>query len=521
MKIHKVLLTSFLLLTYFLTYAQSNIDVRAWQLHHLDVEYCKKVIDRSKDYNINTIILSHGIIWTTMQLYDKSSHGKPDATRPGKIRELAQYIKSKGLKTWIWTHEFADVPSKYLENDIVQMDRRGFWKWLEGRYDQVLKEFPEFDGFLITFHEAQYRIFNNAQVNSKLPMPERFQKLINVLHKACKKYGKDLVVRTFVYEPEQLKWLEEGLQKVDDDIIVQSKCVPHDWQPFYPHNPVIGKFKGKKQIVEFDGSSEYTGRNHIPYTSPEYFSYRWQHGLQFPQVVGYNARIDHGGYDALFTPNEINIYTLHRVTENPNITADEIWSEWAKERYGEAAAGEIISILKPSFEIVNKLFFPYGVWFTDHTKLPHFEYANSHITYINKWDAANYATTTQKLLEPGMETFRGLLAEKDTAIALVQRSLWRLHQARPKLREQDYDDLNERLLLMMQTAMIWRYHAEAFFGYKLLEDHPELQPVILNAINNLKTMAKNIPEDQLRKPVARRDNILEIALELEGMIKNK
>ena len=125
--------------------AKGDIEIKAWQLHHLDMDYCKRVMDVAEDYDINTIVLSHDIIGFTMQLYGKSFVTPADADRGAKIRELANYAKDKNLKVWIWTHELADVPEKYVENDIVQMDRRGFWKWLEDRYDKVFVDFPEFD----------------------------------------------------------------------------------------------------------------------------------------------------------------------------------------------------------------------------------------------------------------------------------------------------------------------------------------------------------------------------------------
>lgn len=498
----------------------SRISMRAWQLHHLDMDYCKKVMDHAADYNVNTIVLSHDIIGATMQLYNESKEGH-DPERGNKIRELAQYAKSKNLNSWIWTHELMDVPEKFLVDDVVQMDKSGFWDWLESRYNKVLTDFPEFDGFMITFHETQYKIFDNQEVNSRLSMPERFQMLINTIYKACERHDKELIVRTFVYEPEQLQWLKEGLKKVNNNVIVQSKCVPHDWQPFYPHNPVIGAFKGKRQIIEYDPSCEYTGRNEIPYTSPEYFSYRWKYAYQFPEVIGYNARLDHGGYDALFTPNEINLYTLYRVAEDPEISPEEIWIEWATKRYGEVAAKGVVDVLKPTFGIVNRLFFPKGVWFTNHSRLPSYNYAHSHINFINKWNPEKYKKITADLHNPDIKIYNSLLSEKDTAIYMTLQSKWKISELSKDLSPNDYNDLNERLLLLLQTGLIWKSHAEAFFGYKLLDKNPELKPQLLRAVTSLKYLGEEIPDSQANKQVADKKNILRVAEELENLIKAK
>ena len=66
-------------------------------------------------------------------------------------------------------------------------------------------------------------------------------------------------------------------------------------------------------------------------------------------VAGYNARIDHGGYDALYTPNEISIYTLYRLIEDRRVDADDIWPEWTRLRYGKDGAAAVEKTLHPTF----------------------------------------------------------------------------------------------------------------------------------------------------------------------------
>ena len=231
--------------------------------------------------------------------------------------------------------------------------------------------------------------------------------------------------------------------------------------------------------------------------------------------------MNHANFDALFTPNEINIYTLARITQNPEITPDAIWSDWAKKRYGEDSSREIIDLLQPSFDIVNKLLFPQGVWFTRHSWLPSFEYANSHISYINKWYNGDYLDITEKLMNPDMETFSIVLGEKDEAVQLIQKSLWKLLSLQGKIDKKDYDDLQERYTLLQQTGLIWKSHITAFMGLKLLKSHPELKPVVQEAINNIKVLASKIPDDQIGKPVADSDEILKISKGFEELLNKK
>jgi hypothetical protein len=349
---------------------------------------------------------------------------------------------------------------------------------------------------MLTFEESPYPIFDRGRVASVLPMAERFTRLIDTIDAVCRHYGKDFIVRSFFYEPEQMEWFQEGYAKTNSHVTIQTKCETHDWDPFYPNDSLIGAFPGRKQIVEFDGSSEYTGKNRIPYTQPEYFERRWRYDLSKPGVVGYNIRVDHNGYDALNTPNEINIYAMWRFTQDPRVTAADIWNEWTTLRYGKAAAPEVERALRPSFEIVNQSFFALEFWLTDHSRLPKFRYADEHIhsRTMAKWypGEPRYKELEERLARPDPELLERILAGKDAAIALAHGALQHVSNAKGDLAPDRYDDLYWRLRLAERTAIVWKLHAEAFFGYKVLASGhavPGLADRVTRALTALKQEA--------------------------------
>jgi hypothetical protein len=442
----------------------AEVPWRAWQFHKLDVPYVLDTMKLAKDYDVNTVVFSHDMIGYASQLLDGTDRG-------AKLTQLAKAAHAGKLRAWIWVREFQNVPDRFVENKVVQLDRPGFWDWLASRYEEVFTKYPDFDGLMLTFHETQYKVFDNRQVHSALSMPDRFAKMINTIDSVALKHGKDFIVRSFVYEPEEMQWFREGYAKTGPHVMIQTKCEPHDWDPFYPNDPLIGEFPGRKQIIEFDGSSEFTGKNRIPYTQPEYFERRWRYDLSKPGVVGYNLRLDHGGYDAIRTPNEINIYAMSRMTADPKVTGEQIWKEWTQKRYG-AAAEEVEAALKPTFDVVNLSFFALQFWITDHSALPKFDYADSHLRMrtMAKWypNEPKWAALEQKLRNPDPKLLEDILAEKDRAIALAQDSLRHLEAAKSKLKPEQFDDLYWRLALAERTAHVWKLHAEAFFGYKVL-----------------------------------------------------
>lgn len=501
--------------------AQPLVPIRAWQFHKLDMQYVSKAMVLTKDYNINTVVYSHGMIGEVSQLYDGTDRGN-------NLRKLASEAHALGLRVWIWIHELEyDVPAHYLTGKAVHLDRPGFWNWLASKYEKLFNDYPEFDGMILTFHETEYKIFRDNEVRSELSMPERFAKMINTIDHVCARHNKDFVVRSFLYEPRELQWFAEGLKIVHPRVMLQSKCVPHDWQPFYPHNSIIGKFPERKLIVEFDCSSEFTGKNRIAYTSPEYFEHRWRHDLSQPGMVGYNARIDHDGYDALYTPNEINIYTLYRMTENSQIKAGDIWKEWTTKRYGDEAAILVEKALRLSFDIVNKSFFVLEFWITNHSKLPSFGYADGHISSrtIAKWKPKEpkYQQLEKQLNYPDVELLERILAEKDEAIALADEALFYLRRAKPFLTGEQYDDLYWRLDLLRRVATVWKLHAEAFFGYKVLacgHKVPGLKQRIHRALNGLYHQAKVSEITGItEKPPASSEEIRKVADELKSMVR--
>ncbi|MBN2210433.1 MAG: hypothetical protein JW709_03475 [Sedimentisphaerales bacterium] len=483
--------------------AEGAVDAypwRMWQFHVMKPDYIRRVMAQAGEFDVNAVVFSHKIIYNAADILETDAEDS-SIWRPNKhgreLQQLAREAHQLDLKTIIWIHELEQAPGEFIRGGKVNFDDDLLSNWIKNKYRALFRLYPEFDGMMLTFHETRYKIFDNEKIRSDLSMPKRFVRLINMLNEVCREQDKTLIVRTFLYEPQELTWLREGLAEISEDVIIQSKCVPHDWQPFYPHNPMIGGFPGRKMIVEFDCSSEFTGRNRIPYCNPEYFLMRWRHDRKFPEVTGYNARLDHAGFDAFFTPNQINLYTLTRVLQNPDIAAEDIWREWTTKTYGEQAAPDVQKALKPTFECVNQAFFAKGFWYTYHSRISDYDYALKSLTRrsLYKWspDAQDLKRTEELLINPTPEFFEEILAEKDQAIALADECLLHLRAAKPNLTGEQYDDLRFRLDLLRRVTEIWKQHAAAFWGLRLLEQgrsSPGLRERIEHALEALDRQAQ-------------------------------
>lgn len=189
--------------------------------HEPDVPYILNTINLAPQYDVNTVVFSHDIIGYASQLLDGSNRG-------ARIVTLAKAAHAENLNAWIWVREFQNVQPQFMANGKVQLDRRGFWEWLAYRYEQVFSRYPEFDGLMLTFDETPYRVFDTAKVESALSMPDRFAEVMNVIDAVAVRHGKDFIVRSFVYEPQEMQWFKEGYAQTGKHVTIQTKCEPHD-----------------------------------------------------------------------------------------------------------------------------------------------------------------------------------------------------------------------------------------------------------------------------------------------------
>ena len=142
--------------------------------------------------------------------------------------------------------------------------------------------------------------------------------------------------------------------------------------------------------------------------------------------------------------------------------------------------------------MVNKLYFPQGVWFGNHSKLTHYEYAENRIPYIAQWDKS-WQPLVDELMNPTKETLLRLVAEKDEALVLVQKALWKLQESKPLFKESDFEDLNERLLFQLHLTMLYKSNVKLYWGVKLAKDDPFYIDYVKNELKVIRAYGEGIP----------------------------
>ncbi len=445
----------------------ARFEVRGWQVHDPNMERLRRTIDEAAAQGINHLQISHGIVHDAEDLL-----GNPQ--RQDEVRELVRLCHERGIEIFSWTHELNAVPDRFRREGKVDLDDEALWEWVRAKYRRFFELAPGLDGLILTFHETDVPVYYDDRVVSSLSHPERVARLIDTVNDVCRELGKTLYVRTFIYRPDELQWVIDGIQACDPSVRVMSKCEPHDWEPFYPNNPALGRFPGRIQVVELDLGCEYYGQSLVPYALPTYTRYRLDYALE-RGVGGAVARIERNDHPALGTPNALNLGVYARLLEDPYASAEELWRTEIARRYGE----EMVDVLQPALDatwgIVN------GVWLTkrfyflnDHSRVPSLGYARRHVAShsVAKWDRRCLGMQ-RRLERPDPLLAREVLAEKDRAVEAARRALKTVKAAAAQLPREEARTLSASFARLDRAARLWRCLADAYFAWALWDARPD------------------------------------------------
>ncbi|MGH7957552.1 MAG: hypothetical protein ACREH8_11155, partial [Opitutaceae bacterium] len=230
----------------------SPFALNGWQFHDYNMPKLEEAVRRAPDYGVNFFIFSHHFFWSPeaflassddldpknppAYLNDLKLGGEFELRKGwhGDMRKIAAMATERKIPYYIWLHEFNDMPKRFLKDNVLQMDDPGLFPFLEDRYNRLLKILPDTAGFVITFHESDHRIFRNSQVASSADVSERIYRVLKFFHDFLQRHNKQLIVRNFFYEPLEMEYFKEALNRLPDDIISMSKDTTHEFHPFYP-----------------------------------------------------------------------------------------------------------------------------------------------------------------------------------------------------------------------------------------------------------------------------------------------
>lgn len=299
--------------------------------------------------------------------------------RAQRVRELVAGYRAAGLRVWCWTHEFRLPPRSSVQAGRLDFDDPAIWRHLEEKYRRFLTSvLPEIDGLVLTFAETDFPVYQDEFIVGGGSAALRTARLANALHAICQRHGKRLAIRDFVYRRHEVEAMADALARCHDDIAIMTKCVPHDWHPFYPLNPLLGRVGAKEQWIEFDFGHEYEGQHLYPYAEVEANLDRLRHaharGVR-TLVVRLDRAVQFRGRSALHSPwGRLELLTVQRFAENPRVEAEAIWHEWERSEFPGARR-----LVEQATQAVQQMLFPHEFWYADHSRLPTWDYAATHL----------------------------------------------------------------------------------------------------------------------------------------------
>jgi alpha-glucuronidase len=260
-----------------------------------------------------------------------------------KVKEIADILRPYGIKVYLSVNFGSPmtIPAKGVNGgkplktaDPLNAQVKNWWK---AKAKEIYALVPDFGGFLVKANsEGQPGPFDYNRTHADGA---------NMLADAVKPFGGIVMWRSFVYGAahkgeDRVKQAVSEFKDLDgqfrDNVILQSKNGPLDFQPREPYAPIFDTMRKTKQMAELQITQEYLGQSrHLVYLAPmwrEFFGF-----VEPSRLVGI-AGVANIGLDKNWCGHhfsQANWYAFGRLAWNPNLTSEEIATEWLQQTFGQ------------------------------------------------------------------------------------------------------------------------------------------------------------------------------------------
>jgi alpha-glucuronidase len=225
--------------------------------------------------------------------------------------------------------------------------------WWKAKADELYRAIPDLAGFIVKA-DSEGRVGPSTYGRTHADAA-------NVIARALKPHGARVAYRGFVYD-HHMDWrnLKNDRARAaydnfkpldgqfDDNVIIQIKNGPIDFQVREPASPLFGTLEKTTKAIELQITQEYMGQaRHMVYLVP-----MWKEALDFDMrvhdratpvgklVTGFagvaNAGLDDNWFGNHFS--QANLYGFGRLAWNPHLTSRQIAEEWTRLTFGDIPA---------------------------------------------------------------------------------------------------------------------------------------------------------------------------------------
>jgi alpha-glucuronidase len=297
-----------------------------------------------------------------------------------KVAAVAGVLRPYGVRVYLTARFSAPIELGGLKTaDPLDPAVRQWWK---AKIDEIYTKVPDFGGFVV-------------KANSEgQPGPQDYKRThadgANVLAEPLAPHGGIVMWRAFVYSNEvptdRVKQAYDEFKPLDgkfrENVLVQVKNGPLDFQPREPFHPLFGAMPGTPLMMEFQITKEYLGQD----THLVYLGSYWEEvlradthakgrgstvarvieGAVHPYARTGIAGVSNIGSDRNWAGsqfNQANWYAFGRLAWNPEGSARAIADEWVRMTFTNSppAVATIRTMLLQSREAVVNYMTPLGL----------------------------------------------------------------------------------------------------------------------------------------------------------------
>ena len=280
-----------------------------------------------------------------------------------KVKEVADILRPWGIRVYI----SVNFGSPKALGDLTTADPLDpkVRQWWQKKVKEIYAVIPDFGGFLV-------------KANSEgQPGPGDYKRShadgANMLADALKPYKGIVMWRCFVYGAnhkgeDRVKQAVSEFKPLDgqfrDNVILQTKNGPLDFQPREPYSPIFDQIKQTPNMVELQITQEYLGQSrHLVYLAPmwqEFFSQVNPRSLKGIAGVA-NIGLDKNWCGHHFS--QANWYAFGRLAWNPSLASDKIAREWLQQTFTSNAqfVSTVAGIMAESREACVDYMMPLGL----------------------------------------------------------------------------------------------------------------------------------------------------------------
>ncbi len=315
-----------------------------------------------------------------------------------KVKELQDVFADYGIKLYLSINFAAPIELGGLE--VCDPLDEGVIAWWQAKSKEVFEKLPGFGGYLVKADsEGRPGPFTYGRTQADGA---------NMLADAVAPYGGIIIWRCFVYNCTQ-DWRDYKTDRAragydyfkdfdgeyHDNVILQIKNGPMDFQIREPISPLLGGLTKTNQLLEVQIAQEYTGHQiDLCYLIPmfkevlDFRTYCSEENDTVADIVSGRtmgnklagmAAVINTGNDFNWTGNDLaaaNLYGFGRLAYNTELSSEEIAREWVALTFDmdKASEDKLVDMLMRSRDIYEKYTSPLGIgWMVT----PHVHYGPS------------------------------------------------------------------------------------------------------------------------------------------------